>query len=56
MELLKDIGLNSVLVSLSEDEQQQAWADVEETLRQMEDPDGFVSPVEGIIGAGLKPN
>jgi len=56
VELLKDIGLDSVLISLSEDKQQQAWTEVEETLRQMEGPDGFVSPVEGIIGAGLKPN
>ena len=56
VELLKDIGLNSVLVSLNEDEQQQAWAEVEQVLRQMEGPDGFVSPVEGIIGAGLKSN
>ena len=54
VEFLKDIGLNSMLVSLSEDKQQQAWAEVEQVLRQLEGPDGFVSPVEGIIGAGLK--
>ena len=56
VELLKDIGLNSMLVSLSEDKQQQAWAEVEQVLRQLEGPDVFVSPVEGIIGAGLKYN
>jgi ubiquinone/menaquinone biosynthesis C-methylase UbiE len=54
VEFMKDFGLNSMLVSLSEDEQQQAWAEVEQVLRQLEGPDGFVSPTEGIIGAGLK--
>ena len=54
VEFLKDIGLNSVLVSLSEDEQQQAWAEVEQTLRQLEGPGGFVSPTEGIMGTGFK--
>ncbi|HEY33675.1 MAG TPA: methyltransferase domain-containing protein [Dehalococcoidia bacterium] len=56
VEFLKDIGLNSMLASLSEDKQQQAWAEVEQALSQLEGPDGFVSPVEGIIGAGLKSN
>ena len=54
VEFLKDIGLNSVLVSLSEGEQQQAWIEVEQVLRQLEGPGGFVSPTEGIIGAGYK--
>ncbi|HEY41678.1 MAG TPA: methyltransferase domain-containing protein [Dehalococcoidia bacterium] len=54
VEFLKDIGLNSVLESLSEEEQQQAWVEVEQVLRQLEGPDGFVSPTEGIIGAGFK--
>lgn len=53
---LKDIAgaLHTILARLSVNEQQKAWTEMEEALKKFESPEGFNSPVETIICAGLK--
>lgn len=56
VEFLHDVAgaLHTMLASLSKDEQQNTWAEMEQALTQFEGPNGFEAPSESIIGAGLK--
>lgn len=56
VEFLRDIAgaLHTMLMSLSKEEQQNAWIEMEQALMQFEGTDGFVAPTESIIGVGLK--
>jgi SAM-dependent methyltransferase len=44
-------ALHQMMRSLSPDEQEDTWAEVEEQLRQFEGPDGFSGPCEMLVGA-----
>lgn len=46
--------LQQMLRGLSEAESQQAWEEIEAELKKFEGPQGFESPCELIVGAGLK--
>jgi SAM-dependent methyltransferase len=45
-------ALHAMLADLAEAEREQAWAEIEEELRQFEGADGFVGPCELLVGAG----
>jgi ubiquinone/menaquinone biosynthesis C-methylase UbiE len=47
-------AIHTILSPLHENGQQAAWNEIQEALRQFEGPDGFESPCEVFIGAGLK--
>jgi hypothetical protein len=44
-------ALHAMLVGVSEEAREDAWAEIEEELRQFEGPGGFVGPCELIVGA-----
>jgi ubiquinone/menaquinone biosynthesis C-methylase UbiE len=44
-------ALHAMLAGVSEEEREQAWAEIEQELRQFEGPDGFVGPCELLVGA-----
>jgi ubiquinone/menaquinone biosynthesis C-methylase UbiE len=44
-------ALHAMLAGVTEAEREQAWAEIEEALRQFEGPDGFVAPCELLVGA-----
>jgi ubiquinone/menaquinone biosynthesis C-methylase UbiE len=48
------LPLRELMVRLSEAEREQAWAEIEETLRQFVGPNGYDSPCELLIGVGTK--
>ena len=48
------LPLRELMVRLSDAEREQAWADIEETLRQFVSPNGYDSPCELLIGVGSK--
>ena len=54
--LVQDIagGIHTILSLLDENQQQEAWAEIEQELQQLEGPDGFESPSEILVGAGSK--
>ncbi|MDH5607023.1 MAG: methyltransferase domain-containing protein [Anaerolineae bacterium] len=56
IEFLQDIAgaLHTILAPLSNEAQQNAWAEMEQALKQFENPDGFAAPSESIIGVGKK--
>jgi len=45
-------ALHQMLASLSEAEREEAWAEIETSLRQFEGSGGFVGPCELLVGAG----
>lgn len=47
-------ALHAMLAGVSEDEREQAWAEIEQELHQFEGPDGFVAPCELLVGAATK--
>jgi ubiquinone/menaquinone biosynthesis C-methylase UbiE len=47
-------ALHAMLTGVSEQGQDQAWAEIEQELRQFETPDGFVGPCELLVGAATK--
>jgi hypothetical protein len=40
---------------VSDDERAAAWQEIEETLGQFEEPDGFLGPCEMLVVSGRKP-
>lgn len=48
------LPLRELMARLSEAEREQAWAEIEETLRQFVGPNGYDSPCELLIGVGTK--
>jgi hypothetical protein len=48
------LPLRELMVRLSEAEREQAWAEIEEMLRQFVGPNGYDSPCELLIGIGTK--
>lgn len=48
-------ALHQMLANVSEGERAQAWQEVEDTLGQFEDADGFVGPCEMLVVTGTKP-
>lgn len=48
------LPLRELMARLSEAEREQAWAEIEEELRQFVDPNGYDSPCELLIGVGTK--
>jgi ubiquinone/menaquinone biosynthesis C-methylase UbiE len=47
-------ALHAMLAGVSEDERDQAWAEIEQELHQFDGPDGFVAPCELLVGAATK--
>jgi hypothetical protein len=47
-------ALHQMLGGLSDQEKAEAWAEIEETLRQFEGPAGFEGPCEMIVAVGTK--
>ena len=47
-------ALHAMLATVPEDERAEAWAEIEEELRQFEGPEGFVGPCELLVGAATK--
>lgn len=47
-------ALHAMLAGVSEEAREDAWAEIEEELRQFEGPDGFVGPCELVVGAASK--
>ncbi len=47
-------ALHAMLATVPEDERADAWAEIEEELRQFEGPEGFVGPCELLVGAATK--
>jgi ubiquinone/menaquinone biosynthesis C-methylase UbiE len=47
-------ALHTMLAGLGESEREDAWAEIEQELRQFEGPDGFVGPCELLVGAATK--
>lgn len=47
-------ALHQMLGSLSDAEKNEAWAEIEDTLRQFEGPSGFEGPCELIVAVGTK--
>lgn len=45
-------ALHQMMASLTEDQRQDTWREVEEALTQFEGPDGFAGPCEMLVGAG----
>jgi predicted negative regulator of RcsB-dependent stress response len=56
VQMLKDNagGIHTMLATLSEAQQETAWAEIAEALDQLEGEDGFESPCEVIVGAGTR--
>lgn len=54
--LVHDIAgaIHTILSPLDENQQREAWDEIEQELQQLEGPDGFESPSEVLIGAGSK--
>jgi hypothetical protein len=48
------LPLRELMARLSPSEQDQAWAEIERTLRQFVSPTGYDSPCEELIGVGMK--
>ena len=48
------LPLRELMARLSAAERDQAWAEIEETLRQFVSPSGYDSPCELLIGVGTK--
>ena len=48
------LPLRELMARLSETEREQAWAEIEEALRQFVGPNGYDSPCELLIGVGTK--
>ncbi len=48
------LPLRELMARLSEAEREQAWAEIEEALRQFAGPTGYDSPCELLIGVGTK--
>jgi SAM-dependent methyltransferase len=47
-------ALHQMLAGLAPDEQEAAWAEVEEALQEFEGPEGFTGPCEVLVGAGTR--
>ena len=47
-------ALHQMMAGLSEADQAETWAEVEESLREFEGDDGFVGPCEMLVGAGTR--
>jgi hypothetical protein len=47
-------ALHAMLAGVSEQERDEAWAEIERELRRFETPDGFVGPCELLVGAATK--
>ncbi len=47
-------ALHQMLGGLSDSEKDEAWAEIEETLRQFESPTGFEGPCELVVAVGTK--
>jgi ubiquinone/menaquinone biosynthesis C-methylase UbiE len=47
-------ALHAMLAGVSEDEREQAWAEIAQELHQFEGPEGFVAPCELLVGAATK--
>jgi len=47
-------ALHQMLGGLSDPEKDEAWAEIEEALRQFEGPAGFEGPCEMIVAVGSK--
>lgn len=47
-------ALHAMLAGVPEDEREEAWAEIEEELRQFEGADGFVGPCELLVGAATR--
>jgi len=47
-------ALHQMLGSLSSDEQDDVWREIEQALLQYEGPSGFIGPCELVLGAGTK--
>jgi SAM-dependent methyltransferase len=47
-------ALHQMLSGLSEDERNEAWAEIETALAAFEGADGFVGPCEMVVAAGIK--
>jgi ubiquinone/menaquinone biosynthesis C-methylase UbiE len=56
VEFLRDIAgaLHTILAPLSEEQQKEAWTEMEQALKKFEGQEGFESPVETILAAGQK--
>ena len=54
--LVQDIAgaIHTILSPLNENEQREAWAEIEHELQRLEGSDGFESPSEVLVGAGSK--
>jgi SAM-dependent methyltransferase len=48
-------ALHQMLANVSDDERAAAWQEIEETLGQFEEPDGFLGPCEMLVVSGRKP-
>ncbi|GAA5116588.1 hypothetical protein GCM10023339_25590 [Alloalcanivorax gelatiniphagus] len=48
-------ALHQMLAGVTEEERGTAWREIEDTLRQFEDPRGFVGPCEMLVVSGTKP-
>jgi ubiquinone/menaquinone biosynthesis C-methylase UbiE len=47
-------ALHAMLAGVSENEREQAWAEIEQQLHQFEGPDGFIGPCQLLVGAATK--
>jgi SAM-dependent methyltransferase len=47
-------ALHQMMRGLSGAEREETWAEIEESLREFEGPDGFVGPCEMLVGAGTR--
>jgi SAM-dependent methyltransferase len=47
-------ALHQMLSGLSDDERNEAWAEIESALAAFEGPDGFVGPCEMVVAAGTR--
>jgi hypothetical protein len=48
------LPLRELMARLSHAEQEQAWTEIEHALTQFVGPNGYDSPCELLIGAGMK--
>jgi ubiquinone/menaquinone biosynthesis C-methylase UbiE len=47
-------ALHAMLAGVDDAEREEAWAEIEEALRQFEGPEGFVGPCELLVGAATR--
>lgn len=47
-------ALHQMMASLSEDERQETWTEIESELSAFEGKDGFIGPCKMVVGAGVK--